>query len=226
MLALAISLLSAIGAEPRTAQGVLDAMTRAYARCVSYRDEGKVTVAFESDSGSIATTASFTTLFVRPDRFRFECAGTNVTRSPFRFILWREGAATRHWSSRLPGVKTDATFDAGVAAAAATAVSNRASAMVPSLLLPGSVASWGLSAMGAMTLGTEPVEGHDCFKIAGKFETNERTLWVDKKSLLLRRVEELMVTDDARTRRTVTYEPAFDEKIDDAQLAPAVPEGK
>ncbi|HEX4826088.1 MAG TPA: hypothetical protein VFV19_17450 [Candidatus Polarisedimenticolaceae bacterium] len=226
MIASILMLVAAATAEPKTAQDVLEATAHAYAGCATYHDSGKITVAFEGESGSIATTTSFTTEFVRPDRFRFECAGSSLKGSPFHFIVWRDGHGTHHWSSRVPGVRSDVTFEAGVESAATPSVSNGASAMIPSLLLSGEVESWGLAKMESMSLGAEAAFGHECFKVSGKFATNERTLWIDKKSLLIRRVEELIVSETTRTRRTVDFEPAFNEKIDDAKLAPGVPEAK
>ena len=60
-------------ATPTTAEEILAAMAGVYAKCRSYRDVGVLTThMFPDGRADYTTTQRFGTVFVRPDRFRFE----------------------------------------------------------------------------------------------------------------------------------------------------------
>ena len=65
----------------------------------------------------------------------------------------------------------------------------------------------------------------DCFRVEGKLGSNPITLWIDKKSYLLRRIDEQAQFDNFRTEQTTTYDPIINEQITDKMLKfdPPVP---
>lgn len=80
-----------------TAEQILKRMAETYATCKSYRDSGVVKrVIFEGNTSDNPTIAEkhFTTVFVRPDRFRFEYREKEEHRE-LRYIVWCNGNDVR-----------------------------------------------------------------------------------------------------------------------------------
>jgi hypothetical protein len=117
-------------------QEIIEATRAAYASCASYRDRGNVHTDFFDPAGEITMSEDrpFSTVFRRPDRFRYEFRGETGGR-PHRYIVWREGAAVRtRWD--LSG-QDDTPDSLALGLAGATGVSGGSAHTVPSLLLPG-----------------------------------------------------------------------------------------
>ncbi|HUR59136.1 MAG TPA: sigma-70 family RNA polymerase sigma factor, partial [Opitutaceae bacterium] len=68
---------------------ILERMAQTYAQCASYFDTGVVRSA-SKDAGGRMAELTFSTAFVRPDRFRFEYTQTTGP-NPQRYIVWAEG---------------------------------------------------------------------------------------------------------------------------------------
>jgi hypothetical protein len=58
----------------------------------------------------------------------------------------------------------------------------------------------------------------DCYRVEGKYGGNPITLWIDKKTYLVRRIDEQAMFPDFRTEQTTTYDPIIDRKITDKLL--------
>ena len=58
--------------DDSSAKQILDHVAKTYADCKSYRDSGVVKTVFVQQDGNRTEEKSFTTAFVRPDRYRFE----------------------------------------------------------------------------------------------------------------------------------------------------------
>ena len=52
----------------------------------------------------------------------------------------------------------------------------------------------------------------------GNYVDNPITLWIDKKSYLVRRIDEQAKFNNFRTDQTTTYDPTIDGKITDKML--------
>jgi outer membrane lipoprotein-sorting protein len=90
-----------------------------------------------------------------------------------------------------------------------------------------------LTEFGEATLaGTEPINGHSCYKLAGVGKSVYRqsghvanvrkmTVWIDAQTLLVRRVFEDTAdgTGGGANRFTTTFEPQANPAIDDARFA-------
>ena len=203
---------------------IIARMARVYAGCKSYRDSGVVTTVFFEDRGKRTVEKPFTTAFVRPDRFRFEFRDTMGTRQT-RYIIWSAGKKPRTWWDVIwsnsmevrtwwdvkPGIEKPASLYRAVGGAAG--ISGRSSNTIPALLLPGELG-------GSLTVITEAKRVEDgtfekveCFRIQGKFGNQPITLWIEKRSYLVRRIDEQATFDTFRTETRTTYNPTINEKI-------------
>jgi RNA polymerase sigma factor (sigma-70 family) len=198
------------------AKEILERMVKAYTNCKSYRDSGLVKTLFVENGGNRTVEKPFTTAFVRPDRFRFEYRETTGDRQ-MRFIIWSNGKKVQTWWDVQPGI--DKPESLALALGSAAGVSGLSSLNIPQLLLPDQM-GWSRLAL------TEPKRARDgklgkvdCFRVEGKYGGNPITLWIDKQTYLVRRIDEQAKFDNFRTEQTTTYDPAIDGKLTDKMLA-------
>jgi len=211
----------AVADEPRqdalTAQQVLERMAKAYANCKSYRDSGVVKTVFIEANGQRTVEKPFTTAFVRPDRFRFEYKERSPDGRESRYLVWRQGKDVQTWWDVTPGIKKADSL--GLALAGATGVSGSSAHTVPSLLLPQEVGGRRLTDMTEVKRIEDAKLGEaDCFRLQGMYASNPMTLWIDKKTYLVRRVDTQNKFDNFRTEGTTTYDPVVDGEITDKML--------
>jgi len=183
-----------------TPREILARVADVYANCASYRDEGKVVSSFEE--------ISFSTLFERPSRFRFEY--TRIGPRSDRYVIWRTapGDAQSWWT-----IRTDSPNQSmNMAIASATGVSAASSHHIPRLLMPDEVGGFSFAGdkwVDVTNADEESVNGRTCYKLTGHYPlspTTPLTLWVDKETFLIRKV----VSNGA----TVTYSPQLNVPID------------
>lgn len=208
--------------EDMTAGDVLRRTARAYDRCKSYRDTGVVKTVSVEATGNRTTERPFRTAFVRPDRFRFEF--TDEQSGPeSRYIVWQDGKRVETWSYLKPGVEQSESLRLPLAGAAG--ISGRSSLTVPALLFPEGVFG---------SRPTDLTEAHRiedgnlgvtrCFRIEGKYGSPQ-TLWIDKETFLLRRIDSPMTLPNFRIEDTTTYEPVINEEVSDTALEFDHPKG-
>lgn len=207
---------------------IVELAERAYARCDSYRDSGVVVTTFVSEDRQWTAEIPFTTAFSRPDRLRLEFKDKSLGDPPPTTIIWSTGGEVRTWRDTDPGVKTPADLEEALAAA--TGVSQGISYRVPSLLRPG--AAWGgppLDLHYSVRIGDAEDAGFGCFRIRGQrirtpitlgegeraavLRENSMTIWIDKDTYLVRKVEESNVYDTFSTEAITTYYPEIDVEI-------------
>jgi hypothetical protein len=210
---------------------ILAALAEVYATCGSYRDSGQVVTRFLDLGGRLTDTSvkPFRTAFVRPGRFRFEYREEGQGD---RCIVWSHGEATRTWWDVTPGVEEHESL--GVAVAGATGVSDESAHTVPALLLPDRVRGWRLTDLaGVVSLGDERLDEVTCYRLQGRYATDpaleerrreeilrltgqviERcvdgpvTLWIDRGTFLVRRIEDHAQFETFRVEKVTTSEPA------------------
>ena len=203
--------------QAASARDVLDRMARTYAGCRSYYDSGVVKTLFVGASGSRTVERAFTTAFVRPDRFRFEFKETQGDGEAIRYIVWRRGTEVYKWWDFWSVVERRETLN--LALAGASGVSGGSAHSVPALLLPNEVGGRRLTDMtAAKRLEDAELDMVDCYRIEGKLGDSRRTLWIDKKTFLLRRIDTQAEFRDFRTVRTTTYDPVIDEGCPEEML--------
>ncbi len=200
-----------------TANHILDRMAKAYANCERYRDSGVVkTVIIQTDHTRIVEKP-FTTAFVRPDRFRFEYRKKEGYFPEQRYIVWRQGKEVQTWWNIQPEIGKPDSLD--LALAGATGVSGGSAHTVPALLLPDEVSGRRLTDMTELERVQDVAHGTvDCFRIRGRYANIPRTIWIDKVTFLVRRIEGEHRFDGFRTETTTTYDPVIDSEIPDDDL--------
>ena len=80
--------------------------------------------------------------------------------------------------------------------------------------------------IGAKRIEDGNLERMACFRIQAKYVDNPVTVWIDKKSFLVRRIDADKKFDNFRTEDTTTYEPVIDGEIPDKVLAFDPPKAK
>ena len=191
---------------------ILDRMAKAYADCKSYRDSGVVTTVFVMDTGKRTVEKPFTTAFVRPELFRFEYKNKNR-----RYLISANGQNVQTWWDLKPGIQKPESLQ--LAVGGATGVSGGSAARIPAMLMPGKLKGWGgVHISDAKRIKDGKLENVECFRLEGKYADNPITLWIDKKSYLVRRIDQQTKFDDFRTEQTTTYDPTIDGKITDKML--------
>jgi len=58
----------------------------------------------------------------------------------------------------------------------------------------------------------------DCYRVEGKYIDSMHTLWLDKETFLLRRIDSPREFPTFRTESTTTYDPVVDGEITDQML--------
>ncbi len=227
------------GSDLLTAEQIVELATHVYARCDSYRDSGVAATTYTSDGRQWTAEKPFTTAFVRPNRIRFEYQDMSAGDPPPSYIIWADGNDVRTWSDVQPGVNRPATVSRAIAAAAG--VSQGTSHRIPSMLRPDpSAPKSALELSYARRIENGEVDGFECFRIRGQsimtprtmgsgdtavvLQENSSTIWIDKQSYLVRRVDESNVYDSFRTETVTTYHPEINVEIPSEQLAFGAPE--
>jgi len=190
------------------------------------------------EGGSFGTRVPFATAFVRGGPFRFQFTDLGLGERESRFILWAEGDAVRVWWEAQGGERRAASLREALDAA--SGISAGASLRVPGLLLPDAVGE-GLFLSAPERLGDEDERGVACFRLRGggrqtpypsspgtgtiTVENEIVTVWIDRATFLLRKVEERRTLSTYGSVTTTTYEPELDVEIPAGQLAFDPPAG-
>ena len=199
------------------AKRIIDRMSKAYTDCKSYRDSGVVKTLFVEKGGNRTVEKPFTTAFVRPDRFRFEYKEQiAVGGRQMRFIIWSKGKEVQTWWDVKPGI--DKPKSLALALGGAAGVSSNSSLNIPQLLLLNEMDWRRLALTNPKRAKDGKLDKVDCFRVEGKYGGNPITLWIEKKTYLVRRIDEQAKFDDFRTEQTTTYDPIIDKKITDKML--------
>ncbi len=218
---------------------ILLRMARVYRTCRSYRDGGEVRTILLTDGGRAGSDRPFRTAFVRPDRFRFQFTDPGLGERSSEYIVWTDGAVVRSWYDAQPGVRNAGTLQEALRGAAG--ISGGSSVRVPGLLLPGSIGE-GPPIIAAERIQDSSDRGVPCFRIRGKsqrtpytltmgaqtltVQDESITLWIDRATLLLRKVEDKKTLSTYNSESITTYIPEIDIEIPPEQLtfnAPQTP---
>ncbi len=242
--------LAAGAAAPAPAQGaaaadpaglspmqILLTMKRAYSGCRSYRDTGKVKTRSVMDDSTFGSDVPFATAFVRPGPFRFEFTDNGLGERSSRCILWWNGTEVQSWWDARPGVRRSESLQQALDGA--SGISDGASLRVPGMLLPAVVGS-GAPLVDPERIADDTAAGVACFRIKGRSRATPYTetagastvtvkeevvtLWIDRATFLLRKVEEARTLDSYRSTRTTTYAAEANVDIPPDQLAFGAPE--
>jgi outer membrane lipoprotein-sorting protein len=240
MVACALAAWSAATAPPPSesdAEQVLQRLRDAYQRCATYRDRGVLREEYDIGELHHIQEITFQTAFARPDRFRLEFRTPKPFFGTHVHIIWADGDEVRTWWDVTGGEVERESLRMALAAAAG--ISSRLSSRVPTLLMPVGALGGGIQLADVARDGDEPIDGRMCIRVSGRqatmpssidvggrtvsVEDGGMVLWIDPETLLLRRVETVVVIDGNRTVTTTTYEAAVDEALDETLLAYSPP---
>ena len=196
-------------------------MLKLYAECRSYKDDGEVVVAYLNEDGSQrgGDRRPFTTMFVRPVKFRFEFKDESGHYGS-RYVIWADGGEVRSWWTNRPTVEVWPSI--GHAVGTATGVSGGSASVIAGLLLSGGRGKGPQSLQELRTVGVEAVGGVSCWRIEGRgwlsvMGKAPMALWVDKGAIPhLRQIQYVFDVPDAKSRTTITFRPATNVDIDDS----------
>lgn len=183
-----------------TADDILRQMKNAYADCSTYRDQGEVVVVFDPGKpNSFTQVQLFFTLFIRPDRFRFEFRARRRTTEPSwkRDAIVACGPSVAKYSNWHEKESCDSVH---LAIAAFTGVSNSSANTVPTMLMPKPIRAVDRSSSyPCSVVGKEEINAELCDIVEqrGPFDS-QRRLWIVRETRLLRRVEQTFVITRAR----------------------------
>jgi outer membrane lipoprotein-sorting protein len=225
-------------------QQILAALAEMYATCLSYRDSGRVVTKFFHQNPRPRTVSKpFTTASIRPDRFRFEYKSRRGEDEWDRHITWAGGAEVRTWWDVRPGIERPQSLSMALP----SGVSGGSAHTIPAMLLPQQVGGRRLTDLVDVTsLGDEALDGVTCYRLSGRFvpyptdpaaeerrraeairltgrhperaENGPITLWIDRGTLLVRRIEHQTQFETFRTEQVTEYEPAVGVTIADEEL--------
>ena len=194
---------------------ILDRMAKAYAECKSYRDSGVIKSVFLKNTVSPEFTVeySFDTAFVRPDRFRFEIKDEDDERS----LIFVNGQDLRAWWDVEPGIQEPESLE--IAMSQAIGFTGGDVGRIPGMLMPQRLGGWvDLDLIDPQRIEDGELHNIECFRLEYSFRDEQVTLWIDKQSYLVRRIDERIKDDDVRIERTTTYDPTIDGEITDRML--------
>jgi formylglycine-generating enzyme required for sulfatase activity len=87
------------------------------------------------------------------------------------------------------------------------------------MLMPKQLDGWvDLNLIDPIQIEDGKLQNVECFRLQYNFRDEQITLWIDKQSHLVRRIDEWLKSDDVRIERTTTCDPTIDGKITDEML--------
>ena len=200
-----------------TAKEIVERMGNTYTSCQTYRDSGIVTELIIFGGNEDTREKPFCTVFIRPDRYRFEYKEMKRNNKEYRYIIWRNGKDVQTWWDVKPGIKKLQSLE--FALAGATGVSGGSAYTIPTMLVPQEIRGRRLTDMTEMKrIEDVKINKVDCFCIQGLYAGNPRTLWICKKTFLVRRIYEEGKFDNVSTQSTTTYNPYINREITEKML--------
>jgi len=207
--------------KPRTqmsAQEIIERMVEVYASCRTYSDSGEVKTDYGRGRSKFSRRHPFLTAFVRPSSFRFEFSRRGPRDGWDRYIAWKEGDVEKSWwpfGSPPDSTTLERTL------LTMSILSDGVALTVPSLLFPNNIRGTSiLTALDELKLaGEEKVEGHQTFKLEGKYQGDELSLWIDQREFLIIKLGRKRALGPIELDTTTTYNPHLNGEISHEKLA-------
>ncbi len=214
-----------VASKPQlTAKNILDKMAKVYAECKTYKDHGVVKTVFIDDETRIVEKP-FETCFVRPFDFRFEYSEKGLR--PPCYIVWNNKTETKKWFyADKNKIKKEVSLS--MAIAGATGVSGGSAHTIPNLLID-EIRGYGLKTLKKTKLLEEKrFDNSECYRIQGYcgpvrlkngVTSKPLVVWIDKKTFLVRRIDEATEFPRFKTTTMTTYYPTINQPIAKEKLA-------
>lgn len=203
-------------ADNLSASEIIERMKNAYANSKTYSDSGVVEVIFIGDVNQ-TVEKPFTTAFIRPNRFRYEFTEKKPYGTKQSFIIHLNGKNLQSYWDIQKDLKHDSLNNA---VASAAGVSNGSAITVPGMLMPNEI-TWrrAIRVNQPKRIDDDIVDSTDCYRvqdlILGAIPT---TLWIDKKTFMLRKIYREQTFDDFRTEERTTYKPILNGEVENDLL--------
>lgn len=163
---------------------------------------------YPSGGGS---TLQFTTYYKRPGQFRFEYADQDPRHSYRRTIIWSYGNAVKTWD--MGKVQTRRSLDTELGRTAGT--SNLSSRVIPKLLFPTEISNSPITDLEKPRLMKPArIDGKLCYVIRGSSHGGQTSLWINKETFLLRRIE----TTNVNYPKVYEFTPSINGTVTSKQL--------
>jgi outer membrane lipoprotein-sorting protein len=220
-----------------SADDVLARSQAAYAALKSYADTGTVDTEIGPPEGVLREHHTFKTAYRAPRHFLFDFVRED---NADRFVVWADDEAFHTWWQATGVAETYPKGEAAGAFVAGEEPTEHALMQLSPWLFPHADLTGPLTEFGGASLaGTEPIDGHSCYKLAGVGKSVYRatgrvvnvrrmTVWIDVQTLLVRRVFEDTAEGGAAStlnRTTATFDPQVNPTLDDARFVFTPPKG-
>lgn len=214
---------------------ILETAKAKYASLHSYTDQGAVVTFYKSPTSATGSSEKivFDTAYVTPRQFLFV---SKKLSNGERLAVWANGGDFNRWWSSTRTAEDYPKGQGAMAFANSSYPTSGAVTLTASLLFAGSGLQSSLSEFSVpKAAGMETIAGHPCFKIAGQVGLaygtgnvtggHKATLWIDKDSLLVRKLFEDTPPDSGGfvTTTTTTFDPQSNPKVDPARFNFKVP---
>ena len=221
-------------AQEPSVNEIINNVHKAYGEAQTYSDSGEVKTVFVRGGGKGTDIKTFTTAFVRPDRFRLELKFKLKPDDPdwIRYIVWQNGDKIMSWNSRAN--KSKSLESLAMAIAGPAGLSGGSASYIPSLLRPYEVRGRRITDLQEIKIieskdGVIQINGARSVDIKGldKFFddlnlstlfNDDVTLWIDSKSFLIKRIDIHTTSSDFESTTSIMYTPEINVVIDDKKL--------
>ncbi len=187
--------------KPDTARGVLDAMAQAYRKAKTYNDKGMIRLEADSADKKINEKIDFSVALERPNKLRMEAYSAKVVIDGKKFYASIDDLPGQVLEKDAPAELTmKSVFSDRILTAAAC---NRFAGVAPQMLLLMDDKAVDILLRNAEEPKlAEPgeIEGRICYRVQIRHPDGLAVLWIDKQSLLLRRM--ILPTGDLRSELT------------------------
>lgn len=212
---------------------VLQQSRAAYQALKSYSDAGTVDVEFGPAGSQVRERHTFRTAYRAPRLFLFDFSKANGAD---RYVAWGDGATFHSWW-KATGQHQDFPKGQGAnafifgASPTLNAIVQVAPLIFPNAGLSGPIVEFGE----ATNSGVESLGGHDCYRLTGTAhavykatgrvtDSRAMTVWIDTRTLLVRKVFEDRSNGNLLSRSTTTFVPQADPAIDARTFRFSVPD--
>jgi len=200
--------------EKLSAGEILQQMKKVYVSLTSYVDQGTVSSVFIEKGKKRVVEKPFTTVFVRPDRFRYEFREKKGFFKEDKFVISLIGKGLKIYWSLDPKPQQIKPKTIGEALSAAAGISGGSARWVPTMLMPGRTQfknAFNLS--NPRRVNDEVVDDVECFQISDPTDYRRLTLWIGKKDYLLRKIYREQDFGDFHLEETTDYNPEADGEV-------------
>lgn len=201
--------------DPESVEGILKSVAKTYAEAKSYRDAGVMT-SVNYNKFKSTRRSSFETLYVRPDQYRlqFKYRHGEDDDEFHTYIAWRKGQEAKSWWE-LQGLKDIEPHQAFTQGAGVTG--GYIVYFVPRTLV-GDIVTWPKMLKQPERMQDMKVDQATWMRIRGQYLGKTTDFWIDRKTLLLRKVENVRMPGEMGVFQKIEYLPEINVAIPEKAL--------